>query len=182
VGWVLAEALMWTMPVEVAFVLTQHRSGVRGRGNVQVSSISGLVGFPPLGAYHASKFALEGPGGQPLLDGWRRPPPAYEPPASAHRAGLRTTKPHGTRHFRASALVSTGADISAVSQELGHTTISVTSDMYGHLFEKASKRIAKAAILVPRAKKAAKSKEGKSKEGKSLRDEAAWSRSLTNKP
>lgn len=72
------------------------------------------------------------------------------------------------RHFRASALISTGADISAVSKELGHTTISVTSDMYGHLFEKASKRMArKAAKLVPRAVKPAKPKKGKQR-----RDEA----------
>ena len=28
VGWVLVEALVWTVPVEVAFVLTQHGSGV----------------------------------------------------------------------------------------------------------------------------------------------------------
>jgi hypothetical protein len=40
---------------------------------------------------------------------------------------------------------------------MGHSTISVTSDLYGHLFEKASKRMAKrAAKLVPRAKTAAK--------------------------
>jgi integrase len=87
----------------------------------------------------------------------------------ATRAGLRTTKLHGMRHFRASALISTGADISAVSKELGHTTISVTSDTYGHLFEKASKRMAKkAARLVPRAGKATTPKEDKQR-----RDEAA---------
>jgi integrase len=75
----------------------------------------------------------------------------------ATRAGLRTTKLHGMRHFRASALISTDTDISAVSKEMGHSTISVTSDLYGHLFEKASKRMAKrAAKLVPRAKKATK--------------------------
>ena len=28
VGWVLVKALVWTVPVEVAFVLTQHCSGV----------------------------------------------------------------------------------------------------------------------------------------------------------
>jgi integrase len=72
----------------------------------------------------------------------------------ATRAGLRTTKLHGMRHFRASALISTGADIAAVSKELGHSTISVTSDLYGHLFEKASKQMARnAAKLVPRAKR-----------------------------
>jgi integrase len=78
----------------------------------------------------------------------------------ATRAGLRTTKLHGMRHFRASALISTGADISAVSKEMGHSTIAVTSDLYGYLFEKASKRMAKrAAKLVPRAKQAGKGKD-----------------------
>ena len=69
----------------------------------------------------------------------------------ATKAGLRTTRLHGMRHFRASALISSGADISAVSKEMGHSTIAVTNDIYGHLFEKASKANAKrAAKLVPR--------------------------------
>jgi hypothetical protein len=47
------------------------------------------------------------------------------------------------------------ADISAVFKELGLTTIKVTTDMYGHLSEKASKRMAtNAASPVPRAGKA----------------------------
>jgi hypothetical protein len=63
------------------------------------------------------------------------------------------------RHFRASALISTGADISAVSKDMGHKTIAVTSDLYGHLFEKASKAMArKAAKLVPRGPQAAQTK------------------------
>lgn len=75
----------------------------------------------------------------------------------ATRAGLRTTKLHGMRHYRASALISTGADISAVSKELSHATIAVTNDIYGHLFEKTSKQMAKkAAKLVPRANQLAK--------------------------
>jgi hypothetical protein len=70
---------------------------------------------------------------------------------------LLTTRLHGMRHFRASALISTGADISAVSKEMGHRTIAVTSDLYGHLFEKASKNMSrKAAKLVPRSRPASK--------------------------
>jgi hypothetical protein len=51
-----------------------------------------------------------------------------------------------------------------VSKEMGHSTISVTSDLYGHLFGKASKRMAKrAAKLVPRANKAASGKQQRRK-------------------
>jgi hypothetical protein len=47
------------------------------------------------------------------------------------RHGLTGSKLHDLSHFRASALISTGADIAAVSKEMGHSTISVTSDLYG---------------------------------------------------
>jgi integrase len=91
----------------------------------------------------------------------------------ATRAGLRTTKLHGMRHFRASALISTGADISAVSKAMGHSTISVTSDLYGHLFEKANKNMAKkAAKLVPRGAKPGKPSAAK-RAGKQPRRKAA---------
>jgi integrase len=104
-------------------------------------------------AYHVSDYVFTREDGRPYHPDYLTK--VYK--RLATRAGLRTTKLHGMRHFRASALISTGADIAAVSKEMGHSTISVTSDLYGHLFEKASKRMAKrAAKLVPRAKKAAK--------------------------
>jgi integrase len=67
------------------------------------------------------------------------------------RHGLASAKLHDLRHFRASALISTGADISAVSKAMGHKSIAVTSDLYGNLFDKAGRDMAeKAAALVPR--------------------------------
>lgn len=67
------------------------------------------------------------------------------------RAGLTTAKLHALRHFRAAALISTGADIAAVSKAMGHSSISVTSDIYGSLFEKASQEMSEnAAAIVPR--------------------------------
>jgi len=109
-------------------------------------------------AYHVSDYVFTREDGRPYHPDYLTK--VYK--RLATRAGLRTTKLHGMRHFRASALISTGADIAAVSKEMGHSTISVTSDLYGHLFEKASKRMAKrAAKLVPRAKKAAKPDNGK---------------------
>jgi integrase len=104
-------------------------------------------------AYHHSEYVFTRPDGLPYHPGYLTK--VYKKLAT--RAGLGTTKLHGTRHFRAAALISTGADMGAVSKEMGHTTISVTSDIYGHLFDKASKDMAaKAAKLVTRRRKPAK--------------------------
>lgn len=66
-----------------------------------------------------------------------------------------STKLHALRHFRASAFISSGADIAAVSKTMGHASIAVTSDIYGHLFEKAAKDVAeKAQGMVPRRRAA----------------------------
>lgn len=66
-------------------------------------------------------------------------------------AGLDATL-HGLRHFWAAALISSGADISAVSKAMGHASIGVTSDIYGSLFDKASADMAqRASLLIPRA-------------------------------
>jgi integrase len=40
---------------------------------------------------------------------------------------------HGLRHVAASLLLASGADIAVVSKLLGHASIAVTSDVYGHL-------------------------------------------------
>lgn len=80
--------------------------------------------------------------------------------------GVADAQVHDVRGGGASALISTGADIAVVSKELGHSSIAVTSDIYGHLFDKAAKNMAKrAARLVPRGTKAAK-KPGKTKPGR----------------
>jgi integrase len=73
----------------------------------------------------------------------------------ARRAELPATL-HTFRHFRAAALISTGADIAAVSKAMGHANIAVTSDIYGTLFEKANQEMSeKAAGLVPRRRRTA---------------------------
>jgi integrase len=40
---------------------------------------------------------------------------------------------HGLRHCAASLMLASGADIAVVSKLMGHASISVTSDVYGHL-------------------------------------------------
>ena len=40
---------------------------------------------------------------------------------------------HGLRHCAASLMLASGADIAVVSKLLGHTSIAITADVYGHL-------------------------------------------------
>jgi len=40
---------------------------------------------------------------------------------------------HGLRHCAASLMLASGADIAVVSKLMGHASIAVTSDVYGHL-------------------------------------------------
>ena len=64
-------------------------------------------------------------------------------PGSQHRArdeeGKLVLDPkynlHSLRHFRASLLIADGANPNEVQAEMGHSTITVTYDLYGHLFK-----------------------------------------------
>jgi integrase len=54
---------------------------------------------------------------------------------------------HALRHFRASILIESGADVKEVQTELGHSSAKMTLDTYGHLFndeERIQKRRARA--------------------------------------
>jgi len=50
--------------------------------------------------------------------------------AAAGLAGLRV---HDLRHSHAAALISAGVPLTAIQHRLGHSSIAVTSDLYGHL-------------------------------------------------
>jgi integrase len=50
--------------------------------------------------------------------------------AAAGLAGLRI---HDLRHSHAAALISAGVPLTAIQHRLGHSSIAVTSDLYGHL-------------------------------------------------
>ncbi len=54
-------------------------------------------------------------------------------------AGLPAMKLHGTRHEFASLLIAAGVDIAVVSKLLGHASVSITSDIYGHLIGSVSR-------------------------------------------
>ncbi len=57
-------------------------------------------------------------------------------------AGLPPTRLHNLRHTAATILLSTGASLDDVKRMLGHSSIAVTSDIYGHRSEERSRELA----------------------------------------
>jgi integrase len=55
------------------------------------------------------------------------------------RAGLRKLGLHTLRHTYASILINAGESIKYVSNQLGHASIQITADLYGHLFDETGK-------------------------------------------
>lgn len=49
------------------------------------------------------------------------------------RHGPDRAKFHDLRHFRVSALISSGGEIAKISKIMGHKNISVTNDLYGKI-------------------------------------------------
>ena len=80
----------------------------------------------------SQRFVWSSPQGGPLRYGnWfkRHFKPAVE------RAGLdEGTRFHDLRHSYAAMLISKGAHPRSIMERLGHSTITVTLDTYGHLF------------------------------------------------
>jgi integrase len=69
----------------------------------------------------------------------------------ARRHGLPPAKLHSLRHFRASALIAAGEEITVVAKLLGHSSVRVTADTYGHLLEvRGREATERAGRLVPR--------------------------------
>jgi integrase len=54
---------------------------------------------------------------------------------AARRLGLANVTPHTLRHTCASLLISLGAPITTVSYILGHASVKMTLDVYGHYYE-----------------------------------------------
>lgn len=54
----------------------------------------------------------------------------------AKKAGIRDFSPHTCRHTFATRLLEKGANIKTVSELLGHASIQVTLDVYGHISQK----------------------------------------------
>ena len=66
------------------------------------------------------------------------------------RSGLPKMTFHDLRHLAASLLIASGTDVSLVSKYLGHSSVSMTSDVYAHMYESVSRDMsARAEALVP---------------------------------
>ena len=52
-------------------------------------------------------------------------------------AGIGRRSPHQLRHSAASLLIAQGVPMKIVSETLGHSSIRITADVYGHLFDEA---------------------------------------------
>jgi integrase len=59
-------------------------------------------------------------------------------------AGLGRWSPHELRHSAASLLLAQGVPLKIVSETLGHASIRITADVYGHLLEPAKAEAADA--------------------------------------
>lgn len=64
--------------------------------------------------------------------------------AITERAGLGRWTPHELRHSAASLLIAMGVPLITVSEMLGHASIRITADVYGHLLEPARRDAADA--------------------------------------
>jgi integrase len=69
-------------------------------------------------------------------------------------AGLGHWHPHEARHSAASVMLAQGVPLEVVSEILGHSSIYITKDVYGHLAEGAKRDAAErmAAVLTPKAR------------------------------
>jgi Phage integrase family len=52
---------------------------------------------------------------------------------ASEEAGLPDAGPHTLRHSAASAMLSHGVPLKVVSEILGHSSIAITGDVYGHV-------------------------------------------------
>jgi integrase len=53
---------------------------------------------------------------------------------SLRRAGLRQVSFHSLRHSNASMRIQAGQNIKYIQSQMGHASINITLDIYGHLF------------------------------------------------
>lgn len=63
---------------------------------------------------------------------------------AVERAGLAPFRWHDLRHTSASLAISVGAHPKVIQERLGHSSIQVTLDTYGHLFENIESALAEA--------------------------------------
>jgi integrase len=135
------QALRWETVDLAAGILRVERSWDRVAGLVEPKSRTGRRKVPIPGALvpelvaHLSRqragaeFVFEGPGGRPF-----DPSNLIRTAKRAWRnAGLKPLGFHEARHTYASLMIAAGVNAKALCSYLGHSSITVTIDRYGHL-------------------------------------------------
>jgi integrase len=92
---------------------------------------------PLLQGKGADHYLLTSPEGGPLRIGnWRRRvfDPALEAAGMARADGREVARPHDLRHTCASLHIKVGTPPKVLSAMLGHASVSITLDRYGHLY------------------------------------------------
>ncbi len=136
-------ALRWSDVDLAGGVLHVQRSyDPKAREYVEPKSRSGRRRVPIAGALHDAlvehrhERADDSPGELAFGDDGR--PFAYEPLLDRARdawarAELEPVGLHGARHTAASLMIAAGVNVKALSEFLGHASITITLDRYGHL-------------------------------------------------
>jgi integrase len=79
------------------------------------------------------------PAGGPLVhSNWRR---RYWLPAVT-KAGLAPLRVHDLRHTSVALAIAAGAHPNQIQQQLGHSTVTTTLSVYGHVFPAAARQVA----------------------------------------
>lgn len=111
------------LPASVAAELAAHLDRYTGPGDddlVFVNQLGKPIGHSWRGSVWAPACVKAGMGKRAIKNG----KPSY--------AGV--PKPHNLRHTMASLAITAGAHPKVIQQRLGHSSITVTMDTYGHLF------------------------------------------------
>ena len=117
---------------EVTTPKTEHSVRVVDVPRLVLDALEGQrVDCPPI----AGDYVFRTAEGTPIdPDNWYN----REFPAIRQRAKLRGIGLHALRHTYASLLINAGENLKYVSRQLGHASIQITADLYGHLFKETS--------------------------------------------
>lgn len=99
-------------------------------------------------AFQIQKNPPAGPDGWLFMNGpyvWNRNSAGNQWRAIRRAAGLKEFTLHDLRHFHASGLIAAGCDVVTVQHALGHSSPTITLNIYSHLWPKAEDRTRAAA-------------------------------------
>ena len=134
------QALRWTEVDLKKGVIRVDASWDRREGRVLPKSQAGVRQVPIISSLRRLLSAHQALGGDEELVFGRGPERPFSPAGVVNRAhrvwnaqGLKTISPHECRHTFATLAIAAGVNIKALQSFMGHASITVTLDLYGHL-------------------------------------------------